>query len=155
MSKVETLYLKFIDGNKRRVDVYLPNGYNTSKKYKVIYFHDGQNLFFDSEATYGASWKIKDICDEHSYPFIIAGIYNGNEERLNEYAPFLVDADPKEAKKYNWTKALGQLYASWIVETLKPYIDSHYSTLSDFCFPNLASFWRVVPILIFSALFKP
>ena len=132
MSKVETLYLKFIDGNKRRVDVYQPNDYNTSKKYKVIYFHDGQNIFFDSEATYGTSWKIKDICDEHSYPFIIVGIYNGNEERLNEYAPFLVDADPKEAKKYNWTKALGQLYASWIVETLKPYIDSHYSTLSDF-----------------------
>ena len=38
MSKVETLYLKFIDGKKRRVDVYLPNGYNTSKKYKVIYY---------------------------------------------------------------------------------------------------------------------
>jgi enterochelin esterase-like enzyme len=33
----------------RNIDVWLPEGYDTTKKYAVIYMHDGQMLFDSSQ----------------------------------------------------------------------------------------------------------
>lgn len=45
---------------KRRVRVLLPDTYSTQtvQRYPVVYFHDGQNVFFDAESYSGHSWRV-------------------------------------------------------------------------------------------------
>ena len=47
---------------QRRVYVYLPTMYEAEpdRRYPVLYMFDGQNVFFDEDATYGKSWGMAD-----------------------------------------------------------------------------------------------
>lgn len=106
-----------------KVWIYLPPNYkNTSKKYPVIYMHDAQNLF-DAATSYAGEWEVDEtlnkLYEKTGKGFIVVGIENGGEERLNEYTPW-------ENKKYGGGK--GAIYVDFIVKTLKPYIDDHYRT---------------------------
>lgn len=105
----------------RTIRVYLPPSYASGDRYySVLYMHDGQNLFDDKDA-YARAWRVGKIMD--SMPVkkqaIIVGIDNGGEQRLNEYAPF----------KRGTHGGKGDLYAQFIVQVLKPFIDRNYRTL--------------------------
>ncbi len=106
-----------------KIWVYLPLNYTkTSKKYPVIYMHDGQNLF-DNATSYIGEWEVDETLNElfkkTGKGFIVVGIENGNEERINEYTPW-------ENEKYGGGK--GEIYIDFLVNTLKPYIDATYRT---------------------------
>ncbi|GGK82078.1 phosphonate ABC transporter ATP-binding protein [Rufibacter glacialis] len=108
----------------RRIWLYLPPSYATSgKKYPVLYMHDGQNLF-DSFYSFSGEWGIDETLNEQFAPegreVIVVGIDNGGEERMNEYTPW-------HNQKMGGGK--GDAYVDFLVQTLKPYIDSHYRTL--------------------------
>ena len=110
----------------RRIWIYLPSGYSKSnKKYPVIYMHDGQNIF-DSYTSFAGEWKVDETVDEliknGSKKAIIVAIDNGSENRLNEYTPF-------PNKEYGGGD--GSKYMDFVVNTLKPYIDNNFKTLSD------------------------
>ena len=80
-------------GLTRRTVVYLPDDWQTSgQKYPVLYMFDGHNLFFDSTATYGTCWGLKEYCDAHPNWIIAAPECNheGNK-RLEEYCPYQSD----------------------------------------------------------------
>ena len=111
---------------KRRVWLYLPPDYETSNEsYPVVYMHDGQNLFDSSTSNYG-EWNVDETLDklvkEKNLKLIVVGIDNGGSKRLDEYSPW-------KNEKYGGGK--GDLYLDFIIETLKPYIDSNYKTLKD------------------------
>ncbi len=53
---------------------------------------------------------------------IVVGIDNGGGDRIGEYTPW---SNPQ------YGSGNGDKYMEFIVETLKPYIDQHYSTLPD------------------------
>ena len=111
---------------KRRVWLYLPPDYETSNEsYPVVYMHDGQNLFDSSTSNYG-EWNVDETLDklvkEKNLKLIVVGIDNGGSKRLDEYSPWINE-------KYGGGK--GDLYLDFIIETLKPYIDSNYKTLKD------------------------
>jgi len=108
---------------QKKIWVYLPKDYqNTKKGYAVIYLNDAQNLF-DSETSYVGEWKIDEYLDSiNSNESIIIGIEHGNEKRIDELTPFVNE-------KYGGGK--GDLYLSFIIETLKPYVDLNYRTLTD------------------------
>ena len=98
-----------------KVWVYLPPNYQTStKKYPVIYMHDGQNLF-DDKTSFIGEWNVDETLNElyknTGKGFIVVGIENGGEERINEYTPW-----PHE--EYGGGK--GSIYIDFIVNTLKP-----------------------------------
>lgn len=119
----EDFYIPQLDRN-RRIWLYLPPDYDTSSKnYPVIYMQDGQNLF-DVYYSFSGEWKIdesmNDLFDDGDYGAIVVGIDNGGGERINEYSPW-----------YNpsYGGGDGEAYASFLVNTLKPYIDSSYRTL--------------------------
>lgn len=104
--------------NAHTTIVYTPPGYTETKQYPVIYAHDGQNLFYDETSAYG-SWGLLPILDKlinegTIEPVIMVGVYN-NSDRMIEYAP----SDG------------GDIYLNYIVDSVKPYIDSHYSTKPD------------------------
>jgi predicted alpha/beta superfamily hydrolase len=110
----------------RRIWLYLPPDYNSSqKKYPVLYMHDGQNLF-DSFYSFAGEWGIDEslntLFSQGNSGCIAVGIDNGATQRLNEYSPW---------KNPSYGGGEGDLYSRFIVETLKPYIDSNFRTLPD------------------------
>lgn len=110
----------------RRIWLYLPPDYNESTQhYPVLYMHDGQNIF-DTTTSYSGEWEVDETLDklykEKHLKLIVVGIDNGGQERLNEYSPY-------DHEKYGVGK--GKAYVDFIVNTLKPYIDSQYRTLKD------------------------
>lgn len=111
-------------GKQRRIWIYLPPGYTASKKrYPVIYMHDGQNLFDAYTAGFG-EWGMDEFLDslkKAQRQVIIIGIDHGGNDRIAEYSPY--DSE--------YAKGIGDAYARFLAETLKPYIDKHYRTLPD------------------------
>jgi len=106
-----------------KIWVYLPPDYEKStKKYPVIYMHDAQNLF-DAKTSYIGEWEVDETLNNlfktTKKGFIVVGIENAGEERINEYTPW-------SNEKYGGGK--GAIYINFIVNTLKPYIDSTYRT---------------------------
>lgn len=131
----------------RNVDVWLPAGYSESKKYNVLYMHDGQMLF-DSTVTWNRqSWEVDDVLSglmaKHEIrDVIVVGIWNGDKTRHADYFPqkpfSLLSADQQaiiyaagRANGYpvfNEYKIQSDNYLAFIVKELKPLIDSAYST---------------------------
>jgi len=114
-------FSNYLGLKKRNVKIYLPADYHsTTKSYRVIYMHDGQNLFEDEEASFGTEWRVDENYDELIEenliePAIIVGIWNvGNPDRAIEYTGKVEDKREK--------------YTQWIIHSLKPYIDAHYRT---------------------------
>lgn len=107
----------------KQIWIYLPKSYlSSSKDYPVIYMHDAQNLF-DETTSYAGEWKIDEYLDSIDFPeSIIVGIEHGNEKRIEELTPYKND-------KYGGGN--GDNYLLFIKNTLKPYVDNNYRTLSN------------------------
>jgi predicted alpha/beta superfamily hydrolase len=114
--------------NDRDILVYLPPGYDVlkSKRYSVLYLHDGQNLFDGATAFIpGQEWQVDEtaqrlIAAGKIEPLIIVGINNAGKDRIDEYTP-AADTKYKMGGK-------ADLYGRMMVEELKPFIDSRYRT---------------------------
>jgi predicted alpha/beta superfamily hydrolase len=103
----------------KKIWVYLPQNYVTSKKkFSVIYMHDAQNLF-DAKTSYSGEWNVDEKLDSLKAQVIVVGIEHGNEKRIDELTPF-------KNEKYGGGKA--DSYLEFIVKTLKPQIDKTYRT---------------------------
>jgi predicted alpha/beta superfamily hydrolase len=116
-------------GRTRRVWLYLPPGYRTSRRrYPVLYLQDGQNVF-DAATSYAGEWGVDETLDSlHALGdpgVIVVAVDNGGAERIDEYMP--------------WKAVTGDLagggqggqYVDFLAQTLKPYVDAHYRTLRD------------------------
>ncbi len=117
--------------DERRLYVYLPDSYRWQgkKRYPVLYMFDGHNLFFDSDATYGKSWGLKKYMDQTKTQLIIVAVecsHAPDNGRLKEYSPFTF-----EDESFGYVEGRGYETMEWMVEQLKPYIDSTYRTMSD------------------------
>ena len=107
---------------ERTIRVLLPRNYfESDSRYPVIYMQDGQNLFDSATAFNGNDWKLPATLSKLSLKkqAIIVGIDNGEVDRINEYAPF----------KRGKSGGEGDQYVHFIIETLKPFIDSEYRTI--------------------------
>src|SRR5690606_6689652 len=109
--------------SEKQIWVYLPADYqNAEKRYPVVYMHDAQNLF-DQATSFSEEWKIDEYLGRLENPkAIIVGIEHGNEKRIDELTPFANE---------EYGGGHGAAYVAFIVETLKPHIDSTYRTLPD------------------------
>jgi len=117
-------YHKNITGHnikKRDVIVWLPPGYDDDyhTRYPVLYMHDGQNLMDPKTAAFKVDWQIDEVADSlirrgMIRPLIVVGIYN-TSDRMREYT----------------NSETGRAYMKFVVETLKPLIDSTYRTYPE------------------------
>ena len=71
---------------ERRAYVYLPTMYEADpdRRYPVLYMFDGQNVFFDEDATYGKSWGVADYLDYTDTPLIVAN-YRTQPDRAHTF----------------------------------------------------------------------
>ncbi len=111
--------------NWRDILIYLPPGYQSGQQYyPVLYMHDGQNLF-DVTTSYSGEWFVDETLEQLSnegLEAIVVGIPNMGDERMNEYGPFV---------NVLGQGGRGEAYVGFIIETLKPLIDSRFRTLPD------------------------
>lgn len=113
-------------GNRtRRIWLYLPPDYaSSSKRYPVLYMHDGQNLF-DAATSFSGEWQVDETLNSlhasGNYGAIVVGIDNGSSLRLNEYSPWV---------NAQFGGGEGAAYIDFIAQTLKPYMDANFRTLA-------------------------
>lgn len=125
----------------RHVDVWLPDRYleNTADRYPVIYMHDGQNLFESAIAYGGSGWEIDQAITrlmdtDKIRGTLVAGIWN-TALRWREYMPQKpYYALPMRRHQEAFLNTAGgepvsDGYLRFMVEELKPFIDSKYRTL--------------------------
>ena len=115
-------------GRTRRVWLYLPPGYATStRRYPVLYMHDGQNVF-NAATSFSEEWGVDETLDalasHGDSGVIVVAVDNGGIHRLDEYNPWRA-ANPR------YGGGEGDAYVDFLANTLKPYIDQHYRTRSD------------------------
>jgi predicted alpha/beta superfamily hydrolase len=120
--KVE--YLTNIEGKgilPRDVIIWFPPSYDesTSKRYPVLYMHDGQNIIDPATSAFGIDWQVDETSDSLinenlMNEIIVVGIYN-TKHRRSDYS-------------HNDT---GYAYMRWVVNELKPLIDKTYRTKPD------------------------
>lgn len=115
-----------LNNRTRRIWLYLPPDYNsTAKRYPVLYMHDGQNLF-DAATSFSGEWQVDETLNtlhaSGNYGAIVVGIDNGGALRLNEYSPW---------NNPQYGGGEGAAYIDFIAQTLKPFIDANYRTLTS------------------------
>jgi enterochelin esterase-like enzyme len=109
----------------RTVEVWLPPEYdaNGAVRHPVIYAHDGQNMFDPRLAAFGVDWGLDEAIvardaeasDSEANPLpIVVAIWN-TADRRREYNP--------------WD--LGDAYARFLIEELKPRVDAEFRTRTD------------------------
>lgn len=121
----------------RHIDIYLPPGYQKSqKKFPVIYFNEGQKAFDPIVNQNSATMELDSIVDKmindsEINPFIIVAIWS-EPNSWNELMPedIFTYLDQKHMKS-EYRDVKSNNYLNFITEELKPYIDSHYKTLTD------------------------
>ncbi|MFY7758871.1 MAG: alpha/beta hydrolase-fold protein, partial [Flavobacterium stagni] len=76
----------------RNIDIWLPKDYSTTKKYSVLYMHDGQMLF-DATTTWNKqAWEVDDVMTQlfqsgAIQECIVVGVWNGGATRHADYFP--------------------------------------------------------------------
>ena len=121
-------------GLNRLLHIYIPDDIKEGEKFPVMYMFDGHNLFFDSDATYGKSWGIKDFLDNSNTRIMIVGLecnHEGNK-RLWEFSPYSF-----KDKYFGSVKGYGKILINWIADYLKPLIDERFPTLPERKFTGL------------------
>ena len=115
----------------RHVYVYLPADYeeHPDRRYPVLYMFDGQNVFFNKDASFGKSWGLGWYLDRIHAPLIVAALEcnrNPNNARLSEYSPF----DWTDSQ-YGRFRGKGERTMQWFINRFKPHIDRTFRTLPD------------------------
>lgn len=116
-------------GDERPVWVYLPPSYHQSpdKKYQVMYALDGQNLFERGTAFAGQEWGMDEVCQGlmeggQIEDAIVVAVANGGAKRMEEYTS-VKDPDYGGGGSANFER--------FLIEEVKPMIDSSYRTRTD------------------------
>ena len=120
---------QYSDGRTRTIRIWTPANYdaaNTNVRYPVFYMHDGQNLF-DASTSYAGEWEVDESISNlvgNGYRGVIVVGIDNSADRLNELSPPWPrnPGTPISAPS-------GDKYASFIVNTVKPYVDARFNTL--------------------------
>jgi predicted alpha/beta superfamily hydrolase len=120
----------------RALYVLLPKDYDSSitKRYPVLYMHDGQNMFDDSTAANG-EWHLDEVAEglmnaKKIPPMIIVGVATTGEFRIEEYTSTPIMRPNAQGTMVS-LGGRGDLHVQMLVEEIKPFIDSTYRTLNN------------------------
>lgn len=133
----------------RHIDIWLPSGYDNTKKYTVLYMHDGQMLFDSSSTWNKQAWNVDDVASSllkanRIKPVLVVGIWNVGTQRYANYFP---QKPYEQLSKLERDSVVAQLqrrgrttsifhpnsdnYLKFLVHELKPKIDSAFRVHRD------------------------
>lgn len=133
----------------RNIDVWLPPNYNAQHTYTVLYMHDGQMLFDSTTTWNNKEWGVDEcfsqlIKQQKVKECIVVGIWNAGTNRHSDYMPqkpFEALSAQEQDSVYAAVRSNGNkvfsspinsdAYLRFIVQELKPFIDSAYATKRD------------------------
>ncbi len=114
---IKDFYSKALN-NSRRVDIYLPPGYNSSnERYKVLYMHDGQDTY-----VYNPNQLMEKLIEANQMEKIILVAIFNTPSRLSEYG---TAGTPN-------SKGMGdkaQSYTDFVIGEVMPYVKKNYRVL--------------------------
>lgn len=134
---------------RRTVDVWVPVRHTDGKPLSVLYMHDGQMIFDHKHTWNRQSWDAHGVARsllilKKTPPFLIVGVHSIGERRHADYfpqKPFEAMTERQRRKISNQLKLIGRSkgrfapdsddYLRFLVEELKPFIDSTYPVLTD------------------------
>ena len=145
--RIEDFSTKYI--KPRNVDIWVPTNYSKEKKYSVLYMHDGQMLF-DATITWNKQeWMVDDVVSKLTSEnkindVIVVAIWNIPAIRHADLFPKkpLVQLSQEEQKlsfenakklgyKFNLEDINSDNYLKFIVEEVKPFVDTNFSVFTD------------------------
>lgn len=109
----------------RRIAALLPYNYDkTDKRYPVLYLQDGQNLFDDYApfGSWGVDKKLAILQEKGMGDVIVISIDHAESDRIEEFTPSM---------KTKLGVGEGKKYVEFLRDTLKPFVDANFRTLSD------------------------
>lgn len=144
--RIEThaLTSNYIDA--RTVQVWLPADFKQSKKYDVLYMHDGQMLFDSSTTWNRQEWQVDETLnrlrrERKIRPTIVVAIPNNGSKRHAEFFPqkafemlppmlrdslYTLERSPRQPMFVS--EVMSDSYLKFLVYELKPLIDKTYPT---------------------------
>jgi len=164
-SRIETFILTIpqLGNRQRKIQVYLPPKYDeNNSSYPVLYFFDGDSLFNPPPGRVG-DYLIDETLDELfekklTDGVIVVGIEFDPDNPWSEYMPLI------NPNMHDWLKANnsepteggeGEAFLNFIIDTLKPAVDSRYRTLSDAANTMIGGSCRNGLIPIYAAFSRP
>lgn len=130
---------KFVDA--RNVDVWLPPGYEQkrSRRYPVVYMHDGQMLFDATKTWNRLEWGVDEtmtrlVGEGRIREAIVVGVWN-TPKRFYEYMPrkavagAVVRMGVEGIPDVRADQIVSDDYLKFLANELKPFVDATYRTL--------------------------
>lgn len=134
----------------RHIDIWLPEEYDSTRKYPVLYMHDGQMLFDSSMTWNHQSWDVDEVIgklirEKTIPPVIVVGVWNGGSWRHSDYFPqkpfeMLTRAEqdtlyasvrPEGEHSFRTGKVNSDNYLRFLIKEVKPMIDKRFGTRKD------------------------
>ena len=143
IERIENFQSQFV--TPRTIDVWLPEDYSTTKKYAVLYMHDGQMLYDATQTWNKQAWEVDEVlaklhAENKIQDIIVVGIWNGGATRHSDYFPqkaFELLPEKQQDSIYSLERSPGvkyfngivtsDNYLKFIVQELKPLIDGKYA----------------------------
>ena len=91
-----------------------PAGHDRQRRHRVLYMHDGQNLFDEATSNTG-EWRVDETLTAMDAGVIAVGIPHAGKRRDSEYCPWPGWCTPD---------ARGAVYAGFVVDTVIPFVES-------------------------------
>lgn len=124
------------------VVIWVPPGYDSgSRRYAVVYMHDGQNVFFIDRSNFHKIWAadqsaLRLIESRRVAPFIIVAIDYPKGDRTRQYMPArleeLVSAETRrKLDEATQGPNISDDYLEFIAHELKPRVDRDFRTKTD------------------------
>lgn len=143
IERIENFQSQFV--TPRTIDVWLPEDYSPTKKYAVLYMHDGQMLYDASQTWNKQAWEVDEVlaklhAENKIQDIIVVGIWNGGATRHSDYFPqkafellpekqqdSIYSLERSPGVKYFNGRVTSDNYLKFMVQELKPLIDVKYA----------------------------
>lgn len=142
IGKVDSIYSKTLKEN-RELWVYLPDNFNASKKYPIVYLLDGKTNF------HSFTGVINHLSNTDVIPeMIVVGILNTNRNR--DFTPTY------DSTNYDKSNGGGEAFSYFLEKELMPYIESRYpvAPYRILVGHSLGGLWVVNTFLNYTSLFN-
>ncbi|WP_257594844.1 alpha/beta hydrolase [Parerythrobacter lacustris] len=123
----------------QRLSIWLPPGYDSgTRRYPVLYMHDGHNLFDPAKSNFNKVWAadramLAAMASGKVQPHIIVGIWAPGADRYRQYLPQSIydaaEGTPRAAMEaMTGGPVMSRAYLDWLAGPLKQRIDRDYRT---------------------------